>query len=82
MTLFTLFLPSYFQRSTDSFSEDDAFNICNESINTAPAVLEFPDKMAGEDLDIVVEQCVYDLRVSATQCFSVYLKTQESIICL
>lgn len=54
---------TYFQRSIESFTEDEAFIICNESIYATPAVMAFPDKLAEEDLDIVVEQCVYDLRV-------------------
>ncbi|XP_045198375.2 uncharacterized protein LOC123552700, partial [Mercenaria mercenaria] len=49
------------KRSTGNFTDEEAFLFCNNSIYTTPAVQEFPDKLAGEDPDIVVEQCVYDL---------------------
>ncbi|XP_053387636.1 uncharacterized protein LOC123541916 isoform X2 [Mercenaria mercenaria] len=49
------------KRSTVTFTEDEAFRFCNHSIYTTPAVQEFPDKLAEEDPDQVVEQCVYDL---------------------
>ncbi|XP_060567989.1 von Willebrand factor D and EGF domain-containing protein-like [Ruditapes philippinarum] len=49
------------RRSTDSFTEEEAFALCNSSIYNTPAVMEFPDYLAEEDPDIIVEQCVYDL---------------------
>ncbi|XP_060574456.1 uncharacterized protein LOC132732110 [Ruditapes philippinarum] len=49
------------KRAIHSFTEDEAFQLCNHSIYTTPAVQEFPDHLAGEDPDVVVEQCVYDL---------------------
>ncbi|XP_060586574.1 uncharacterized protein LOC132742244 [Ruditapes philippinarum] len=49
------------RRNTISITEDKAFQLCNRSIYTTPAVQEFPDHLAEEDPDIVVEQCVYDL---------------------
>ncbi|XP_053387193.1 uncharacterized protein LOC123542679 [Mercenaria mercenaria] len=49
------------KRSTGNFTEDEAFKFCNHSIYTTPAVQEFPDKLAEEDPNKVVEQCVYDL---------------------
>ncbi|XP_060567990.1 von Willebrand factor D and EGF domain-containing protein-like, partial [Ruditapes philippinarum] len=49
------------KRNTDSFTEEEAFALCNSSIYNTPAVMEFPDYLAEEDPDIIVEQCVYDL---------------------
>jgi hypothetical protein len=59
-----LCLVNIYQRSTDSFTEEEAFALCNSSIYNTPAVMEFPDYLAEEDPDIIVEQCVYDLTVS------------------
>ncbi|XP_060561563.1 uncharacterized protein LOC132721299, partial [Ruditapes philippinarum] len=49
------------RRSTDTFTNAEAFALCNNSIYNTPAVMEFPDYLAEEDPDIVVDQCVYDL---------------------
>ncbi|XP_060602735.1 uncharacterized protein LOC132755828 [Ruditapes philippinarum] len=54
-------LSSRKKRNTIILTEDEAFQLCNHSIYTTPAVQEFPDHLAEEDPDIVVEQCVYDL---------------------
>ncbi|XP_060587375.1 von Willebrand factor D and EGF domain-containing protein-like [Ruditapes philippinarum] len=49
------------RRSTDTFTNEKAFALCNSSIYNTPAVMEFPDYLAEEDPDIIVDQCVYDL---------------------
>ncbi|XP_053387564.1 uncharacterized protein LOC123542290 isoform X2 [Mercenaria mercenaria] len=44
-----------------NITESEAEQICRDAIYSAPAVLEFPDKLADEDLENVIDQCVYDV---------------------
>ncbi|XP_060589676.1 von Willebrand factor D and EGF domain-containing protein-like [Ruditapes philippinarum] len=44
-----------------NITEDDATEICKTAIYSSPAVVEFPDKLANENLTVVIGQCVYDV---------------------
>ncbi|XP_053387565.1 von Willebrand factor D and EGF domain-containing protein-like [Mercenaria mercenaria] len=50
------------KRSTGyDISDEKARTICNSSIYEAPAVRDFSDKLADEDPEVVLSQCVYDI---------------------